>query len=341
MENVKGLLSSRVAGESMFVRIHEDLSRPDQAALNRNAGLRYGLYAISIDTDMDLRPGDLPFEETVHAQDFIVRMENHGIPQARHRVILLGVRSDLDRVPSRLPKRKSVRLEEVVSDLPRLRSGLSGEQDSPERWRGAISTIRQASWLRSIEPEVRRRVKTALDQLAEAPRERGSEVVRSATRPLYARQWFRPNGFRFLLNHATRSHIRRDLHRYLFASTWAAEHGTSPTLDRFPKELLPEHSNVHLAVREGGYFNDRFRVQVANRFSTTVTSHISKDGHYYIHFDPAQCRSLTVREAARLQTFPDDYLFCGPRTEQYRQVGNAVPPLAATQIASLVSRLLS
>ena len=135
--------------------------------------------------------------------------------------------------------------------------------------------------------------------------------------------------------------MAKDLDRYLFCSVFAQVRGRPAKLEDFPSYLLPTHKNVteskDLKTVE---FSDRFRVQLYDYPSTTVTSHISKDGHYFIHPDFKQCRSLTVREAARLQTFPDDYFFEGNRTSQYQQVGNAVPPLLANQIAKVVALCL-
>lgn len=99
-----------------------------------------------------------------------------------------------------------------------------------------------------------------------------------------------------------------DLKRYLFAACFASVYLRSPRGHKeFEfKSLNPNHKNW-----KSGKFSDRFRVQLFNNPATTITSHISKDGHYFIHPDPSQCRSLTVREAARIQTFPDNYFFRG------------------------------
>jgi DNA (cytosine-5)-methyltransferase 1 len=156
----------------------------------------------------------------------------------------------------------------------------------------------------------------------------------SSKLPQKLQEWYIDRRLGGILQHEARSHMRSDLGRYLFASSFACEFGYSPKIQNFPEELLPAHGNIS---SDDIPFADRFKVQMADHPATTVVAHIAKDGHYYIHHDPSQCRSLTVREAARLQTFPDNYFFEGNRTQQYTQIGNAVPPLLARKIATLVS----
>lgn len=151
----------------------------------------------------------------------------------------------------------------------------------------------------------------------------------------YLAEWLVDPRMTSLPNHQSRNHMPSDLSRYAFASAFAEVTGRSPKAEDFPGSLAPAHDNW-----TSGKFRDRFRVQCAGAPATTVTSHIGKDGHYFIHPDPLQCRALTVREAARLQTFPDNYLFEGNRTQQYVQVGNAVPPLLARGIAEVVHSAL-
>ena len=151
-------------------------------------------------------------------------------------------------------------------------------------------------------------------------------------------EWVRDPNLGGVTLHESRSHMKDDLIRYGLLAGLAERTGRSLKLtDAAFQAFLPAHRNVG---KPDTPFTDRFRVQMWDEPSTTVVSHISKDGHYYIHPDPSQMRSLTVREAARLQSFPDNYYFRGGRTQQYHQVGNAVPPLLAKQLGARVAELL-
>lgn len=334
MENVRGILTSRVGGDPMFPTIVADLSDP-ASSLDLGHGHprpRYTLLPIHI------APGDERSlsDASLHPDQFVIRCEDHGAPQARHRVIIMGVRSDL--VASaisqihRLPTIKPEAAGHWIGGLPKLRSGLSRTVDDALQWERAVCAQRD---------RVIRAVKTRYPKVAEDLRDLDpmSELPRSATRPGHrdrARNVSSSGRHESpILNHETRGHMPADLGRYLFCAAFGRVYSKSPTQAEFPAALAPDHLNW-----ETGAFADRFRVQLPDRPSSTITSHLSKDGHAFIHWDPAQCRSLTVREAARLQTFPDDYLFLGNRTQQYVQVGNAVPPLIAEQIAGVVWRVL-
>ena len=335
MENVKGLLSTTVNKEGMAARIFSDLRHPLAATgLGKKADLEYRFYPLV------QKQGVLT--NTFSPEDFVIHAEELGIPQARHRVIILGVRSDWKRTPVKLDdQQSSVCIEDVIGTLPRLRSGLSKEDDSAEIWQQVVRGICDADWLHDadVKPELREALVNTSRRIG-SRLERGRLFSDESTNPKKLSGWFHDPRLKGVCNHETRSHIRADLHRYFFAAVFARQFKRSPTLSDFPEGLLPLHKNIAAAMKESK-FNDRFRVQLAGRPSTTVVSHIAKDGHYYIHYDPTQCRSLTVREAARLQTFPDNYFFEGPRTEQYHQVGNAVPPLLAHQIAKIVAGLFT
>jgi DNA (cytosine-5)-methyltransferase 1 len=336
MENVKGLLSARRYEKQIFAKILSDLEYPLKAECStrgeNDSRLHYHLF--SLVGKQGSRPG--PFAP----EDFVVRMEDYGIPQARHRIIIIGIRSDVGRTPRDLQTCDRVTIDRALADLPPLRSGLSRESDNAEAWCWAVRETAYMPWVSNgeVTHEFRRKLREASSEVPNILT-RGAEFIAGTPHPQFAYRWLHDPRLGGFCNHVTRQHIRQDLHRYLFAAAFARVYGRSPLLQEFPSDLLPKHHNVGDAIN-GGKFNDRFRVQVSGRPATTVVSHISRDGHYYIHYDPAQCRSLTVREAARLQTFPDNYFFEGPRTQQYHQVGNAVPPLVANKIADIVVDLI-
>lgn len=331
MENVKGLISSKIQGRYVINDILRDLSKP-ASTTNENSGVEYRLYSLS-------QAGAMSFDADPSA--FVVKAEEYGIPQARHRIFILGIRRDIDIDPRTLEKAHvHTTVRDVLGDLPKIRSGISRASDSADLWVQILTEITRQPWFvhgrENGLAELTALTEEVLSVLRCQRLERSSV---SYLPPAMLQNWLHDDRLIVLLSHEARSHMQSDLHRYFFAAVYAQVRRVAPKLQDFPKELLPEHKNVHQSGAEY-IFSDRFRVQLPDSPSTTITSHISKDGHYYIHYDPAQCRSLTVREAARLQTFPDNYKFEGPRTAQYHQVGNAVPPLLANRIAEVVFEVL-
>lgn len=279
---------------------------------------------------------------------FIVRAEDYGAPQKRHRIFIVGVRKGLGAKPCLLTKRDPhVPVSDAIGDLPRIRSHISLRtkqesngtsaplSDTIDEWKEQIRAVHRewfdaAAW-NKVKPWLARLGHDIVDSsefLETAVWQTGNPALKG---------WCHDPEMGGIPNHAGRHHMPSDLRRYFYVAAYGQLNGHSPKLQDLPSELLPEHANVD---REDVPHADRFKVQVEALPSSTITCHISKDGHYYIHPDPTQCRSLTAREAARLQTFPDNYLFEGSRTEQYKQVGNAVPPFLAAQIADIVAELL-
>jgi DNA (cytosine-5)-methyltransferase 1 len=136
-----------------------------------------------------------------------------------------------------------------------------------------------------------------------------------------------------LSQHITRPHNERDREIYeLTIRKWESEHRRLKYPD-LPPRLKTRKNECD--------FLDRFKVVADDLpFAHTLLAHIAKDGHYYIHPSLQQCRSLSVREAARIQSFPDNYVFEGHRSSAFRHIGNAVPPLMAEVIGAGVKEML-
>ncbi len=221
---------------------------------------------------------------------FTLEANNFGVLQNRKRVVIIGLRKDIEIT---LPDLESIRsssnytVKELLSDLPRIQSG------------------------------------EGLDKY--------SRYTKSSTK--YLTESCIRNGIDTLTQHIARPHTRQDKEIYRIAVELLHK-GERLNYTSLPKRLKT-HSNQHS-------FFDRFKVVDANaEYSHTIVAHIAKDGHYYIHPDINQNRSLTVREAARLQSFPDDFYFEGVkegrnRTSAFKQIGNAVPPLMAQAIAKII-----
>ena len=260
---------------------------------------------------------------TLNEREFIVRSEDYDVPQNRHRVIILGVRSDLEVEPRLLNKSTSVQTcHDAIGNLPPLRGGLSRTKDSYDNWKNVLSEISESNWFTQEEySEVAEEIRLVLHAGFRPEHGTGSEFVPSAlpseSNSCYE-QWVGDSSIGGVCNHSSKSHMQDDLLRYLFlACKRRLNSDQTSKLQHLPNALLPKHKNATATLlADGGKsakFIDRFYVQAFDKPARTIVSHIAKDGHGFIHPDPKQARTLTVREAARLQTFPDDFFFLDPK----------------------------
>lgn len=135
----------------------------------------------------------------------------------------------------------------------------------------------------------------------------------------------RDESWNILTQHYARFTNENDLQIYKLCQKKFINNG-----ERLCYQNLPKNLKTHNNQKD---FQDRFKVLDGNGISHTMVAHIAKDGHHYIHPDISQTRSISVREAARIQSFPDDYFFESSRTAAFTQIGNAVPPVMAKCIA--------
>ena len=291
MENVKGLLSSKMQGDLLIRKILSDLHNPAAALRLKNARRRHCYRIHSVVADTATSP-DL-FDDRMHTE-FVVRCEDYGVPQERHRIILLGVRDDIGELPRPLEAQEEMPLKRFINGLPRLRSGLSrtrqnGEysqlKDNAQLWLDVIRNgigMEQCrnGWICEAEQlagkEVVAHLVAAVAGLEAPTADRGGTFVNcepdlDRKDPLF--DWFIDESAGGCLQprdpHSSRQGpcyvtctlpVTRKLGTYL------------RNLPTSPADLQPMHKN-----RESGIFIDRFRVQRWDYPSTTVTSHISKD----------------------------------------------------------------
>ena len=340
MENVKGLTSAKVHGNLIFPQILKELEMPGQVVKKLDhldkapSNAEYHIYSL-----VKPEPGET--QPPLQPSDYVINAEDYGVPQRRHRVILLGVRKDVDpKLSLRLKEAEErITVSDVLDGLPEIRSHVTKRSNLPEEWHRVMCEGLDKGEFDDVDYKSLCRIRKVI-KMGHRNLDTGNTRYRKQLEPSKKlNRWYRKHSklLKVVLNYQSKRHMEPDIWRYLFASCFAQEQGKPPHLGDYPDNLLPNHKNIDLKNKKNAKFVDRFKVQIADIPATTVMSHISKDGHYYIHHDPSQCRAWTVREAARIQTFPDNYFFEGNRSEQYNQVGNAVPPRLAWQIAKVVA----
>jgi len=233
-------------------------------------------------------------------ESMVLNSCDYGVPQIRKRVILIGVRKDIKIEPQKIY------------------NGIIKTHYNPET--------------KDSEKEGKQKYVTVQDAIADLPKLMPGQGVNKTNYKV--KKWndflmkIRSEKDAILLDHVARNHNKNDRERYyeMSRNKWTF------------KDLLEKKPALnHIKQR---VFDNSYVVQFWDKPSRTIIAHLYKDGNQFIHPDHNQQRTLTPREAARLQSFPDDFVFEGSRTQQYKQIGNAVPPLMAEAIAKSIKKVL-
>ncbi len=234
------------------------------------------------------------------AQARILNAVEYGVPQVRKRIFFIAVRKDL-KIPILWPKPTHTYFNSMLS------TGFLFEE---KKLKPAVTVWEAIGDLPSPVP--------GKPKLADVPLGYDKEAFTEY------QKWARQDS-KEVHNHITRQHNERDIKVFSLMKEG----------DKWKD--LPDEIRKSYGYRDD-IFNDKFKKLKRNEPSWTVVAHLYKDGYMYIH--PVEPRTITVREAARLQSFLDTFIFKGSRTDQFQQVGNAVPPLLAKAVALSVKKML-
>lgn len=269
-ENVTGLLSAKVQGKPIFPQVLKAL------------GHEYKVL-------------DNP-EILVH------NTADYGVPQLRRRVIIMGVRKDIDDIDAM----------DLYEDVIKTHWNPDTPEDKRKGKKKYVDVKQAIGDLPPVEPG-----QDASSDAYAYPCD--NEFLKRIGKP----------GLHPLMDHIARKHNALDRERF---SVMIHNHWTFGQL----RKEMPQYEHEHARV-----FDNSYVVQWWDLPSKTILAHIYKDGFQFIHPDESQARSFTVREAARIQSFPDDFEFAGSRGEKYKQIGNAVPPLFAEALAKSIKKNLN
>ena len=235
-------------------------------------------------------------------ENMVLNSSNYGVPQERKRVIILGVRKDLN-----------IDVESVYKRIIKTHYSLDDEKLGINKELIKYRTVRDAIYdLPSLLPGVGK-------EKIEYKSDFSNEFLKL----------IKDDSSDYIYNHNARNHNMEDQERYrlMAKNKWTF----NELLSNVPKL---NHDNLRI-------FSNSYVVQNWEYPARTIISHLYKDGNQFIHPDYKQHRTLTAREAARLQSFPDNFVFSVSRTQQYKQIGNAVPPLMARAIANAIKDILT